>query len=198
MHLAHWTGCCIHWSHTVSGEVMGPVTSAVLNGTTLQHLILIPTGCGEQTLSKLGIMVYVGKYLKETGQMTGQTERKIYDYTRRGVEHAMQYQKPGGGFSVWSWTPPRIFLTAFATKIFSQAREFNALDNVPSDVICNATEWVTQRQNANGGYQVQREQTKKYWRVWKSCVGREQCLKFIGDTTYWYFRPTGYRNLAGF
>ena len=155
-HLATWEArCCTTSNKTFSGQVMGPVTSALLDGNTFQNLIRAPSGCGEQTLIRLGPLVYVAKYLKETGQMTGEKEKRIYDLIRQGVQHEMQYRKPGGGFAVWTSNryPPSTWLTAFATKIFSQAREFNALGNDPSDVICKAVEWMAQQQKPSGAYQ---------------------------------------------
>ena len=132
---------------------MGPVTSVMLDASTFQHLIDAPHGCGEQTLIILGPLVYVARYLKGTGQMTGGMEKKIYDHIRSGVLHEMQYRRASGGFARFpDRVPASTWLTAFVAKIFSQAREFNAFGSDPSNVICNAVEWMGRQQKRNGAY----------------------------------------------
>ena len=162
MHLSHWERCCTTVTKTFSGKVMGPITSVMLDPNTLEHLIYAPHGCGEQTLIILGPLVYVAKYLKETDQMTGAMEKKIYGHMRYGVVHEMQYRRASGGFARFpvgvptsgypNGVPTSTWLSAFAAKIFSQAREFNVFGNDPSDVICKAVEWMGQQQKPNGAY----------------------------------------------
>ena len=137
------------------GEVMGPVISAILDGNTFQPLIRLPLGCAEQSISRLGPLVYVAKYLKETGQTTAEKETQVYDYIREGVQHSMQYRKPGNNFGFW---PSQTYqgstsLTAFSTKIFLLAEEFNAMGTVPSNVICSGVEWMAQQQKPSGAFQ---------------------------------------------
>lgn len=81
---------------------MGPVIEAVLNGATLDTLFRLPTGCGEQTASKLGPLVYVAKYLKETGQITGEWEKQLYDNITTGIRNEMTFRRSDGGFSMSS------------------------------------------------------------------------------------------------
>ena len=62
---------------------MGPVVEQLLAADGLNHLIRLPRGCGEQTLIRLGPLVYVAKYLRASGQ-TGDREQNIHNKIRSG------------------------------------------------------------------------------------------------------------------
>ncbi len=63
---------------------MGAAVEDMINGG-LTKLIQLPTGCGEQTMIRLGPVVYVLKYLYsiENG-VTPTVEKKAYDFMRKG------------------------------------------------------------------------------------------------------------------
>ena len=134
---------------------MGAATSVMLGENTFDNLSSASTHCAEDTLSNLGQVIYVAKYLKETGQMTGE-KRKNRFITSSGKVYNVRCStgKPGGGFATWlgDRSLPSAWVTAFASKIFSQGREFNILDDDPSDVICKAVEWMAQQQEPSGAY----------------------------------------------
>ena len=73
-----------HCSVSVTGEVMGPIVQAVVDGAGFNNLIRMPTGCGEQTMLTLGPMVYVAKYLKESNQLTSDEEEQLRDFINKG------------------------------------------------------------------------------------------------------------------
>ena len=59
----------------------------------VDHLIQLPTGCGEQTLIKTGINYVVGKYLSTTDQLSSEEDRKIRHHIQIGVlaHHVWQF-----------------------------------------------------------------------------------------------------------
>ena len=62
---------------------MGPVVTNLINGG-LESLLRLPTGCGEQTMLKLGPNVYVFQYLRNTNQVTEAIEQNAYKFIQSG------------------------------------------------------------------------------------------------------------------
>ncbi|XP_077987221.1 A.superbus venom factor 1-like [Glandiceps talaboti] len=134
-----------------SGSLMGPTVTTVLEKGSLHGLLTQPNHCGEQTLIGLAPDVYVLLYLTRTNQVTPDIEKKAYKFVRDGYKRELTFRKENGCISVWS-QPDAVcstWLTAFAMKIFCQAKEFIFVE---PEVICSATRWLMTMQRPDGGF----------------------------------------------
>ena len=64
------------------GDIMGPALS------NLDHLVRMPTGCGEQNMVGFTPNIYVLKYLKSTGKDTEQMVDKTKHHMEIGENHS--------------------------------------------------------------------------------------------------------------
>ncbi len=74
--------CRVTWS---VGDLMGPALSG------LDHLVRLPTGCGEQNMLNFAPNIFILQYLTHTKQLTPAIETKTLEYMRTGMY-----------FSVWT------------------------------------------------------------------------------------------------
>lgn len=54
--------------------------SNIIEGQGLEHLFIKPTGCGEQTMSKLAPLVHLFNYLRSTKQVTKEIEESAFGH----------------------------------------------------------------------------------------------------------------------
>ncbi|XP_033113133.1 murinoglobulin-2-like, partial [Anneissia japonica] len=155
-----------HCKVKFTGSMMGPTISAVIGD--VNKMIKKPTGCGEQTLIRVGPNVFVTKYMEQTNQMTSDFEKKAFRYLRQGYAMELSFFKPDGSFSVWgpshgteftSADTSSTWLTAFATKILCHTKDLIYVD---PKVICRAIDWLT---NSASGVQREDGAFKEVFRV---------------------------------
>ncbi|XP_071801374.1 complement C3-like [Asterias amurensis] len=133
---------------SVMGNIMGNVVETVLGG--VDKLLRIPSGCGEQTMTKLAPNVYVYRYLKYSDQYTANLEESAKKYIENGVIHELKFRHDEGSFSIYPSRPGSTWLTAFVAKVFCQAREFAYVDD---SITCQPLEWLTTTtQNEDGSF----------------------------------------------
>ena len=65
--------------------------------TGLEGMIRMPTGCFEQTLSSAYPNVALHQYLKESGQLTKETEARLQSYHSIAVQKILSFESKGGG-----------------------------------------------------------------------------------------------------
>ncbi|XP_038046262.1 complement C3-like [Patiria miniata] len=139
----------VHFS--LMGNVMGSVIETVLG--SLDDLLRIPRGCGEQTMLYLAPNVYIYRYLKYTDQFTASHETSSRQYIGDGIANELTHRRSDGSFSVWGDNPSypsSTWLTAFVSKVMCQAKEFAFVDDV---ITCQAMEWlITQTQEDDGSF----------------------------------------------
>ncbi|XP_041375396.1 pregnancy zone protein-like [Gigantopelta aegis] len=111
---------------SVIGDMMGPALS------NLDHLIELPTGCGEQTMISFTPNIYVLKYLTSTGQLTEDIEMLTKKYMEIGYNRELNYRHPDGSFSAFGENDDSgsTWLTAFVVKSFAGARDFMYIDQM--------------------------------------------------------------------
>ncbi|GAB6027825.1 C3 and PZP-like, alpha-2-macroglobulin domain containing 8, variant 2 [Chamberlinius hualienensis] len=128
---------------TVQGDIMAPT---ILN---MVHLIKLPNGCAEQTMSTLAPLVFAFEYLKTTGQMTKTIEREARRHVKSGYGREMIFRLPDGSFNTWGRAHERgsVWLTAFVIKTLASAQTIVYID---PKVIKKGIEFIISRQSSNG------------------------------------------------
>ncbi|KAK3785481.1 hypothetical protein RRG08_048616 [Elysia crispata] len=140
---------------TVSGserakvKVSAFVLDSSLDG--LSSLLQLPTGCGEQSIVMMAPTLYIAKYLKSTGQLSGALEAQIKHQLATGYQRQLTYQRYDKSFSAFGNNDPvgSTWLTALVARTFAGAMEFTYIDAV---VIRDAVKWLIDRQSRDGSF----------------------------------------------
>ncbi|XP_070387806.1 complement C3-like isoform X2 [Dermacentor albipictus] len=106
----------------ITGDGVGPALEASVNNP--ERLMRLPTGCGEQTMTKLAPTLYALEYLKTTDRLSPQVEKKALSFIKSGYQAMTTYRKRDGSFSVWTHSPSSLWLTAFVVRTLCEARKF--------------------------------------------------------------------------
>ncbi|XP_053399007.1 CD109 antigen-like [Mercenaria mercenaria] len=127
------------------GDLMGPIVNS------LDKLLRMPTGCGEQTMLGFAPDVFVTNYLAATSQLTGDIEEKAINFLEKGYQRELTFRHKDGSFSAFGDRDKSgsMWLTAFVTKSFHQAKKQIFIDD---EIINRAIYWMVSRQNSNGSF----------------------------------------------
>ncbi|GJQ65984.1 hypothetical protein Trydic_g4077 [Trypoxylus dichotomus] len=95
----------------VSSDILGPMFQ------NLENILVVPTGCGEQTMATLTPNLYVLQYLKANDALTDEIKAKILINLEIGYQRMLTYSHNDGSFSAFGETDidGSMFLTAFVS-----------------------------------------------------------------------------------
>ncbi|XP_018414407.1 PREDICTED: CD109 antigen [Nanorana parkeri] len=129
---------------TVVGDTLGPSTSS------LQSLIQLPYGCGEQNMIRFAPNIFIMEYLTNTRQING-IAPKLISYMKEGYQRELVYQRGDGSFSAFGNDDPSgsTWLSAFVLRCFLKARQFILVDPA---VLHDTLTWLLNYQKKNGEF----------------------------------------------
>ncbi|XP_068137598.1 CD109 antigen isoform X2 [Hyperolius riggenbachi] len=129
---------------TVVGDFIGPSVSS------LQSLIQLPYGCGEQNMVRFAPLIFVMEYLANTRQVN-YLAPKLISYMKEGYQRELIYQRDDGSFSAFGNNDPSgsTWLSAFVLRCFLKARQFILVDPV---VLHDSLTWLLKHQKKNGEF----------------------------------------------
>lgn len=115
----------------------------------LDNLIVVPTGCGEQTMATLTPNLYVLQYLIANNALTNELKEKILKNLEIGYQRMLTYAHNDGSFSAFGESDGQgsMFLTAFVIRTFRQMKQYKFIDD---DVVNKAINWMVSHQLENG------------------------------------------------
>lgn len=136
-------------SVSITFSVEGFLLGAAL--TNLDHIIRLPSGCGEQNMLNLVPSVIALEYMDNTDTLTYGIKAKAIDYLQKGYQNQLKYKLRDGSFSVFGQSDGRgsVFLTALVAKVFTFAKRHITIDNY---VIEKAFNWLRERQLSDGRF----------------------------------------------
>ncbi|CAL1532265.1 unnamed protein product [Lymnaea stagnalis] len=128
-----------------TGDLIGSSLSS------LTSLITLPTGCGEQVMVKLAPVLHVSQYLNASGQLTDVLKREILESLEEGYQRILTYKRYDNGFSPFGNYDKSgsTWLTAFTSRILSEAREYIYVDPF---LLIRSNKWMIDRQNLDGSF----------------------------------------------
>ncbi|GJQ65982.1 hypothetical protein Trydic_g4075 [Trypoxylus dichotomus] len=128
---------------TVNSDILGPMFQ------NLENILVVPTGCGEQTMATLTPNLYVLQYLKANDALTDEIKEKILKNLEIGYQRMLTYAHDDGSFSAFgkSDRDGSMFLTAFVIRTFEQMKKYIFIDE---SVINKAVSWTTSHYLENG------------------------------------------------
>lgn len=141
-----------HVEFGLVGDLLGPVIK------NLERLLLLPSGCGEQTMSKLVPNYLVYDYLKSIKKLTPELEHRIKRNLEEGYQHMFHYRHDDGSYS--SFGPGKwreedterngsTWLTSYVLRTFSQISE---LIDVDEKQLAQGYQFLFTRQAENGSF----------------------------------------------
>ncbi|XP_075114666.1 alpha-2-macroglobulin-like protein 1 [Leptodactylus fuscus] len=109
---------------TVVGDMMGTTLEH------LDHLLSMPSGCGEQNMIRFAPNIFVLKYLEKTNQLTDEVQSKATNFMKNGYQRQLKYKRNDGSYSAYgtSDSEGNTWLTAFVVKSFSMSRPYITID----------------------------------------------------------------------
>ncbi|KAM4694559.1 CD109 antigen-like [Discoglossus pictus] len=130
---------------TVVGNILGPSLASI------DSLIQLPSGCGEQNMIKFAPIIMIMEYLTNTKQLTGDSAYKLVSYMKEGYQRELTYQREDGSFSAFGNgdSSGSTWLSAFVLRCFLRARAFILVDPV---VLHNTLTWLLKHQKKNGEF----------------------------------------------
>ncbi|TDG38402.1 hypothetical protein AWZ03_015176, partial [Drosophila navojoa] len=141
-----------HVEFGLVGDLLGPVIK------NLERLLHLPSGCAEQTMSKLVPNYLVYDYLKYMKKLTPELEHRIKRNLEQGYQNMFHYRHNDGSYSSfgpgkWREEDPErngsTWLTAYVLRSFSQIRDLIKLDEKKLE---SGYEFLLSRQADNGSF----------------------------------------------
>nr|KAF6297422.1 complement C3 [Pipistrellus kuhlii] len=125
-----------------------------IDGERLKHLIVTPSGCGEQNMIRMTPTVIAVHYLDHTEQWDKfgiDKRQEALELIKRGYTQQLYYRQPNKAFAAYQHWKSSTWLTAYVVKVFSLATNLIAID---SQVICGAVKWlILEKQRPDGVFQ---------------------------------------------
>lgn len=139
---------------SIQGNPVSILVEKATDGTKLKHLIVTPSGCGEQNMIGMTPTVIAVHYLDSTMQWEtfGINRRtEAIELIKKGYTQQLAYRKEDGSFAAFTTRPSSTWLTAYVAKVFAMA--INMVDIKP-EVVCGAIKWlILEKQQPDGLFQ---------------------------------------------
>ncbi|XP_039204821.1 venom factor-like isoform X1 [Crotalus tigris] len=137
---------------TVQGDRVAQLIENSIDGSKLNHLIITPSGCGEQNMMYMTAPVIATYYLDTTGQWeTLGVDRRAeaVQQIEKGYAQQLEYKKADHSYSAFPKRDSSSWLTAYVVKVFALAAKI--VKNINPDIICGGVRWlILNRQQPDG------------------------------------------------
>ncbi|KAM8972521.1 A.superbus venom factor 1-like [Pelodytes ibericus] len=136
---------------TLQGTPISQMVEDAIDGANLNHLIVMPRGCGEQNMMRMTPGLIATHYLDSTNQWEriGLDRRnQAIQFITTGYTQQLTYRRADNSFSANANMQGSTWLTAYVAKVFAMAR---SVIDINIDVICNSIKWlVLEKQKPDG------------------------------------------------
>ncbi|XP_044110352.1 complement C3 [Neovison vison] len=135
----------------LQGTPVAQMAEDAIDGGRLQHLIVTPSGCGEQNMIGMTPTVIAVHYLDQTEQWEkfGLEKRQdALEIIKKGYTQQLAFRQSNSAFAAFKDRTSSTWLTAYVVKVFSLATDLIAID---SQVLCGAVKWlIMEKQKPDG------------------------------------------------
>ncbi|KAM8717184.1 hypothetical protein ACLKA7_003967 [Drosophila subpalustris] len=137
-------------STSIEIRAVGDLVGSIVGN--LQQLILLPTGCGEQTMVQFVPNLMVLRYLTRLRQLTPEIERSATSNLAVGYQRLLYYRHENGAFSAFGLSAKQssTWLTAYVARSLRQATPYIQVDE---HVLQSALSYLASVQSGNGGFE---------------------------------------------
>ncbi|XP_010022318.1 PREDICTED: complement C3, partial [Nestor notabilis] len=139
---------------SIQGNPVSIMVEKALDGEKLKHLIVTPSGCGEQNMIGMTPTVIATHYLDSTLQWESlgvDRRTEAINLIKKGYTQQLAFRKPDSSYSAFKNRPSSTWLTAYVAKVFAMAIK---LIDIEPEVVCGAVKWlILNRQKPDGIFQ---------------------------------------------
>ncbi|XP_014749464.1 PREDICTED: complement C3, partial [Sturnus vulgaris] len=139
---------------SIQGNPVSIIVEKAIDGAKLKHLIVTPSGCGEQNMIALTPTVIAVHYLDKTLQWENfgiDRRAQAIELIRKGYTQQLAFRKPDSSYAAFLSRPSSTWLTAYVVKVFAMAQK---LVDIEHREICGPIKWlVLNRQKPDGVFQ---------------------------------------------
>uniref|UniRef100_A0A8C3DM82 Complement C3 n=1 Tax=Corvus moneduloides TaxID=1196302 RepID=A0A8C3DM82_CORMO len=136
------------------GNPVSIIVEKAIDGAKLKHLIVTPSGCGEQNMIALTPTVIAVHYLDNTMQWENfgiDRRAGAIELIRKGYTQQLAFRKPDSSYAAFINRPSSTWLTAYVVKVFAMARK---LTDIEHSEICGPVKWlILNKQKPDGVFQ---------------------------------------------
>jgi uncharacterized repeat protein (TIGR01451 family) len=118
--------------------------------TTTERMLKQPSGCFEQTSSSNYPNLLVLDFLKNTGRLRPEIQKKAQTYLDAGYKRLIGFEVEGGGFDWFGQPAAHEALTAYGLMQFVDMKSVYSVDN---QLISRTADWLLSRRDGKGGWQ---------------------------------------------
>ncbi|XP_045445124.1 complement C3 isoform X2 [Pipistrellus kuhlii] len=138
----------------LQGTPVAQMAEDAIDGERLKHLIVTPSGCGEQNMIGVTPTVIAVHYLDNTEQWDKfgiDKRQEVLELIKKGYTQQLAFRQPNKAFAAFLHMKSSTWLTAYVVKVFSLATSLIAIE---SEVICGAVKWlILEKQRPDGVFQ---------------------------------------------
>ncbi|XP_066064637.1 complement C3 [Chamaea fasciata] len=139
---------------SIQGNPVSIIVEKSIDGDKLKHLIVTPSGCGEQNMIALTPTVIAVHYLDNTQQWENfgvDRRAEAIELIKKGYTQQLAFRKPDSSYAAFIGRPSSTWLTAYVVKVFAMARK---LTDIEHSEICGPVKWlILQKQKPDGVFQ---------------------------------------------
>uniref|UniRef100_A0A8D2L8C7 Complement C3 n=1 Tax=Varanus komodoensis TaxID=61221 RepID=A0A8D2L8C7_VARKO len=128
---------------SIIGNPVAEFTEYSVDGTKLDKLLIVPSGCVEQNLQKMTPTVIATHYLDSTGQWDKiGLERRTFAVQQimKGYTQQLAYKKQDHSYPPYSGSKSSTWLTAYIAKVFAMASKL--VSGIDHNVLCGSVKWL--------------------------------------------------------
>ncbi|NXL54489.1 VCO3 factor, partial [Podilymbus podiceps] len=139
---------------SIQGNPVSIMVEKAIDGDKLKHLIVTPSGCGEQNMIGMTPTVIATHYLDSTLQWeTIGVDRRAEATAliKKGYTQQLAFRKPDSSYAAFKDRSSSTWLTAYVAKVFAMAIK---LVDIEPEVVCGAVKWlILEKQKPDGIFQ---------------------------------------------
>ncbi|XP_049732541.1 complement C3-like [Elephas maximus indicus] len=138
----------------LQGTPVAQMAEDAIDGERLKHLIVTPSGCGEQNMISMTPTTIAVHYLDHTEQWEKfglEKRQEALELIKKGYTQQLAFKQPNSAYAAFLNRPSSTWLTAYVVKVFSLAANLVAIDSL---VLCGAVKWlILEKQKPDGVFQ---------------------------------------------
>nr|XP_014978314.2 complement C3 isoform X1 [Macaca mulatta] len=140
---------------SVQGDILGETIVGSLTPNEIWHLLRVPTGCPEQTLSSLTPVIILSRYLDATGQWgkVGVEHRdQVMKNIVSGYTRMLTHRSSDGTYHTSKGSPGSTWLTSYVFRVFALAYSTMTTQVLSLSSLCDMANWIITNRQAEDGH----------------------------------------------